>query len=134
MTTTTAHVARRKGSNHAKLLHQTRPGSLLSIACKGLKPSVHRACRRRAWAQDPGSDLETVVERNVFVEQKLCGGLVALRRVDAPALLLPADEWRACLFHDASLADCLLARLVRVMRRLLWLTGDRTEQAAESVG
>jgi hypothetical protein len=28
-----------------------------------------------------------------------------LRRVDAPTLLLPANERRACLFHDASLAD-----------------------------
>jgi hypothetical protein len=68
MTTTTAHVARQKGSNHAKLYHWTRLGNLLSIASEELKPSVQRVCRLRAGAQDPGCDLEAVVQGDALVE------------------------------------------------------------------
>jgi hypothetical protein len=39
-----------------------------------------------------------------------------LRRVDAPALLLPANKRRACLFHDLSLAGRRRARPVRGIR------------------
>lgn len=48
--------------------------------------------RIRARAKNTRRDLEPVVERNPLVEQKRRGGLVALRRVDAPALQLPADK------------------------------------------
>src|SRR5579872_6383414 len=104
---------KRQQSREALLLHAT--GNLPSIASEGLKPSVQRVSRCRARAQDAGCDLEAVVEREALVEQKLCGGQVALRRIEAPATLLPADERRAYLFHDASVADCRLARPVCVM-------------------
>ena len=78
--------------------------------------SVHRARRLRARAQNPSRYLEPVVQRNPLVEQKRCRGRIALRRFITPATLLPAGEWWACLFHDASLADRRRARSVRVLR------------------
>ena len=68
-------------------------------------PSVQRARRLRTRTKNPGRDLEPVVERDALVEQKRRGGQVAFCGVDAPALQLPADERRACLFHDVSLTD-----------------------------
>jgi hypothetical protein len=77
---------------------------------------VDGARRLRARAENAGCDLEPVVQRDPLVKQEGRGGLVALCRVDAPALQLPADEWWARLFHDASLADRRRARRIRVLR------------------
>jgi len=84
---------------------------------------VHRARRLRARAENAGCDLEPVVQRNPLVEQERRGGLVALRRVDAPALLLPTNERRTGLFHDASLADRRRAGSARVMQHALLVSG-----------
>ncbi len=67
--------------------------------------SVHRPRRLWTGAQYAGRDLEPVVERNPLVEQERRSSQVVLRGFRAPALLLPTDERRACLFHDVSLAD-----------------------------
>jgi hypothetical protein len=74
---------------------------------------MHRPRRLWTGAQNTGRDLEPVIERNLLVEQERRGVLVVLRRVGAPTLLLPANERRAFLFHEASLADCRRARLGR---------------------
>jgi len=80
---------------------------------------MHRPRRLWTGAQNAGCDLEPVVQRNPLVQQERCCAFVALRSLRAPASLLPADEWRACLFHGASLADRRRARHVRGIRHAL---------------
>ena len=66
---------------------------------------MQRTSRFRTGTQNARRDLETVIERNSLVKQKLRGVRIVLRSCYAPALLLPADEWRAHLFHDDNLAQ-----------------------------
>ena len=84
---------------------------------------VHHARRLRARAENAGCELEPVVQRNPLVEQERRGVPVALRGVDAPALLLPANERRARLCHEASLADIRHRRPDRVMRHAVVVSG-----------
>ncbi len=79
--------------------------------------SMQSTRRRLIGVQDTNRQRETIVERNALVEQEDGGAFIDLCRIGAEALLLPLDEWGACLFHDASLADRRLARAVRVLRR-----------------